>query len=118
MPIDLNEYEERRLVGEIDRRASLRAVGLCDYCEREPSMNTCKFPERHRVSRYWPKYEIVTNGISEFLPLGQAGVAYDNGWAPVEMGSRVEQPDGVYRPMTVEDRRKIVEVADDYSGSK
>jgi len=45
--LDLDEYDESRLVGEITRRKRLRAKGLCDYCERTPNTNPCKFPSRH-----------------------------------------------------------------------
>jgi hypothetical protein len=46
--LDLDEQDERKLVGEIERRKALRAKGLCDYCERTPDTKPCKFPGRHR----------------------------------------------------------------------
>jgi hypothetical protein len=48
-PVDLDEYDEERLRGEIDRRRKLRAQGLCDYCERrQDATPACKFPHRHK----------------------------------------------------------------------
>lgn len=46
-PLDLDEYEEERLIEEINRRVRLQEQGLCDYCERSPDTDPCKFPERH-----------------------------------------------------------------------
>ncbi len=47
-PLDLDEYDEQRLAGELELRQGRRSQGLCDYCGREPDTNPCKFPERHR----------------------------------------------------------------------
>jgi hypothetical protein len=63
------------------------------------------------------KFEIITDGVGEFLSLDQAGPVYDNGYAMVEMGKTME-PDGTTRVMTAEERRAIVSVADRYSESK
>jgi hypothetical protein len=46
--LDLDEQPEERLEAELARRRNLRAKGLCDYCERTPDTNPCKFPGRHR----------------------------------------------------------------------
>ena len=54
--LDLDEQDEAKLVGEIERRQGLRARGLCDYCERKPDTNPCKFPGRHRRAE-----EVKTN---------------------------------------------------------
>ncbi len=43
----LDEYPEEQLRAELDRRARLRAAGLCDYCGRHPSTPACKEPARH-----------------------------------------------------------------------
>lgn len=63
--LDLDEYSEAQLQGELDRRKAARDKGLCDYCGngRHESMRKylqrtgklyarasdgpCKFPERH-----------------------------------------------------------------------
>jgi len=47
-PMDLDEYDEARLVGELERRRALRVQGLCDYCERATELPPCKFPGRHK----------------------------------------------------------------------
>lgn len=45
--LDLDEYDESRLIGELERRKELRAKGLCDYCEYPVNVGCCKFPDRH-----------------------------------------------------------------------
>lgn len=63
-PRGLDEYSEAELVGELERRRSLRRKGLCDYCSHPAGQNipvyqrspqhkpvgggsSCIFPERH-----------------------------------------------------------------------
>lgn len=47
--LNLDEYRESRLKEELERRAALRAKGLCDYCERAIEVTSpCKFLERHK----------------------------------------------------------------------
>lgn len=46
---DLDEYDEQTLVHELGLRRARRSLGLCDYCGREPTKPSCKFPERHRL---------------------------------------------------------------------
>lgn len=48
-PMGLDEYSEERLLQELLERAKSREQGLCDYCNREPSTPSCKFPERHSM---------------------------------------------------------------------
>lgn len=50
-PIDLDEYSEDRLKGELARRKKLRAKGLCDYCERSWETKPCAQSDRHSDSR-------------------------------------------------------------------
>jgi hypothetical protein len=70
------------------------------------------------MSSDFPKYMIITDGKRQWLPLRQAGVAWDNGWARVEMGSFVLEADGSERPITDSERAEIQDIADDYSASK
>lgn len=49
-PIDLDEYEETRLIEELKRRIKLQERGMCDYCERVSDTPPCKFPDRHSRS--------------------------------------------------------------------
>lgn len=52
-PMDLDEYDEQRLIAELVRRATARANGKCDYCTYpmgEPTPRgyaSCRFPDRH-----------------------------------------------------------------------
>jgi hypothetical protein len=48
---DLDEYTERELYNELDRRQEKRDAGFCDYCGRLPCQPSCKFPERHKDTR-------------------------------------------------------------------
>jgi hypothetical protein len=43
----LDEYTEKQLLAELERRRALRNSGLCDYCERAADTTPCRFPERH-----------------------------------------------------------------------
>ena len=45
--LGLDEYDEERLIAELEHRRKLREDGKCDYCGRSPETPTCKFPERH-----------------------------------------------------------------------
>ena len=51
-PRDLDEFAEKELVAELERRERLRRRGLCDYCGSPagvlfPNGRTCSHPERH-----------------------------------------------------------------------
>lgn len=50
-PMDLDEYTEKALRAELKLRADRRAAGRCDYCNRTPETNPCRFPERHQLKR-------------------------------------------------------------------
>jgi len=49
-PRDLDEYTSEDLVAEIMRRQAARASERCDYCNRLPTQDACKFPARHNLS--------------------------------------------------------------------
>lgn len=50
-PQSLDEIEEYVLTSEVSRRRWLQKLGLCDYCERGPKTDPCKFPERHKRAK-------------------------------------------------------------------
>jgi hypothetical protein len=52
-PKDLDEYSEKELVAELNRRFVVRSRGVCDYCGRSPEAPACKFPERHALPLRW-----------------------------------------------------------------
>lgn len=57
---DIDEYTEKELVDELNRRRALRSEGRCDYCHglqgqltnsefpQYRGSETCTFPDRHR----------------------------------------------------------------------
>lgn len=49
-PLDLDEYDEARLVAELRKRRALRELGFCDYCGRPYNTPSCKFPDRHKAA--------------------------------------------------------------------
>jgi hypothetical protein len=51
-PLDLDEYDEERLLAELRLREERRLAGRCDYCNRPPTTPACKFPERHAMCAY------------------------------------------------------------------
>jgi hypothetical protein len=46
-PRNLDEIAEERLREELARREQARDNGLCDYCGRPGTSDSCQFPERH-----------------------------------------------------------------------
>jgi hypothetical protein len=57
----LDEYDEKRLKDELDRRQALREAGRCDYCERSyDETPTCRFPDRHKR----PVEDKVVGGVA------------------------------------------------------
>jgi len=48
--LSLDEYDEKTLRSEINRRERLRRDNKCDYCERlYNTVPSCRFPERHNL---------------------------------------------------------------------
>ncbi|MGD9749416.1 MAG: hypothetical protein AB7W59_00310 [Acidimicrobiia bacterium] len=62
-PKDLDEYSEDQLKGELERRAGLRAKGLCDYCGRPPSEPACRFQGRHHAAIAPRKCQACGSGL-------------------------------------------------------
>lgn len=48
---DLDEYTEKELKAELERRKDLRDEGRCDYCKQLGNTPDCRYPERHAVVR-------------------------------------------------------------------
>jgi hypothetical protein len=69
-------------------------------------------------TKLWPKYLMKINGRRQFLTLGEAGRAYDNGMVSVEFGRYVLSEDFSVVPMNDTDRKEISDAADRYSESK
>ena len=44
--LDLDEYDESKLLAELERRKKLRDEDKCDYCGRDVDP-PCRFPTRH-----------------------------------------------------------------------
>lgn len=66
----------------------------------------------------FPLYLMIVNGERKWLKINRAGVVYDDGFMPVRIGGSVLEEDGSEREITNEERQKIVNIADEYSGSK
>ena len=64
------------------------------------------------------RYLMIIDGDRKWLPIEEAGVAYDNGYAPVTIGGYVLVGDFIERKITNAERRKIVAIADKHSESK
>jgi hypothetical protein len=64
-----------------------------------------------------PRYQMMVDGNEEWHPIRNAGVVYDTGWVPVSIGGEVRELD-ITRPITDEERLRISDIADEYSGSK
>lgn len=46
----LGEFTSEELVEELMRRQARRASQRCDYCNRLPTQDPCRFPQRHNLS--------------------------------------------------------------------
>jgi len=70
--------------------------------------------------KFYPRYEMIFEGGTHYLPLWQAGSWYDCGWTKVEIGQWViDSPDPKSRrSMTDADRDVIRDAADQHSESK
>lgn len=75
-------------------------------------------------SRDYPRYEMIFEGGSHYLPLRQAAGWYDCGWTKVEVGEWVllgpvtEDLAKMRRRLNADDRDQIREAADQHSESK
>lgn len=52
--IELDEYSDKRLRDELERRERVRSRGRCDYCLRLPDTSPCKFQDRHAMAQRGP----------------------------------------------------------------
>lgn len=70
--------------------------------------------------KFYPRYEMIFDGGTHYLPLWQAASWYDCGWTKVEIGQWVvDSADPTSRrAMTDTDRDAIREAADRHSESK
>ena len=66
----------------------------------------------------FPLYEMIVNGRQEWHTLRDAGVVYDYGHFPVAIGGKVLDRPGMPRDITEEERRRISDIADEWSASK
>lgn len=46
-PMGLDEYSDKELRQELERRLESRGQGLCDYCGRKATKSPCRFALRH-----------------------------------------------------------------------
>lgn len=46
-PKNLDEYEDKELTAELERRIVARQKGQCDYCGHSPRSKPCRFVTRH-----------------------------------------------------------------------
>ena len=92
----------------VDAAVQLIYDEVVEPLEREKEWNAKEFP----------RYQMVIDGATHWLPIQRAGVAYDNGWQRVKIGDRVIERDGTERAIANDERRKIVKIADEHSASK
>lgn len=76
--------------------------------ERKPDVRSSEFP----------KFLMRIGGKESFMPMRQAGVAYDNGWQEVVLVGKVLEADFSVRSITTEEESEIQRIADAYSASK
>ncbi len=71
-------------------------------------------------SPQWPRFLMQIGDARWFLPLREAGSAYDydSSWVEVKIVGDVLDRNGAIRPITEEEERQIREAAEEYSASK
>lgn len=74
-------------------------------------MSTTQPPE-------FPKFLVIVDGRKQYLKLGLAAQALNNGFARVEVGREVLEADFTIRPITVDERRRIDNIADEWAAAK
>lgn len=80
-----------------------------------------KAPAKAKATRPQSEFPLClmkVNGERKFMTFREAYVTYDSGFAKVEFGRYVLNENFTVRLMTKEDRQKISDAADDFSGSK
>jgi len=100
-----------KALNDASRLAHAQLTGASPNPEAAENMATQESPNKSR-------YLMIIGGEKRFLPLLDAGVAYDFGFAPVEIGGLVLEEDGLVRDITPEERKRICEIADEYSALK
>jgi hypothetical protein len=65
-----------------------------------------------------PLYKMIIAEEEHWLPINDAGIAYDSGVVPVYIGGLVMEGIGQRRPITDKERAQIADIADEYSASK
>ncbi len=63
-------------------------------------------------------YKMIVDGEEHWVPLRQAGVLYDFGFAPVSIGGLVLDGIGRPRQITNKERAQIADIADEWSAGK
>ena len=67
----------------------------------------------------FPLYLMIRDGSRVWLHIRDAGRLYDSGFIPVSIGGKVIRDEsGSEHDITDEERQRIVNIADDYSGNK
>lgn len=65
------------------------------------------------------QYLMIINGVRRWMPIGEADVAYDDGFSQVSIGGYVREANGaVERRITDGEARRIAEIADAWSDDK
>ena len=83
----------------------VREAGILGPELKEPLYQIMIGPQPDEVDEHW-------------LPIREAGIAYDSGWVFVRIGGLVMEGIGQRRPITDEERSQISDIADEYSASK
>lgn len=64
------------------------------------------------------KFLISVDGVRTFMPLQQAGSTFSSLWQKIEIVGLVQEADGTVRDITLEERNKIVHIADQCDADK
>jgi hypothetical protein len=107
-------HEREDLIGLFLKTSGSQLLGDTELIELIDKLE-CGQPGRN-----YPRYEMIFEGGTHYLPLWQAASWYDCGWTKVEIGQWVLQSDDgkSRRSMNDADRDAIRDAADRHSESK
>ena len=134
MTITLTESEARAIYLALSRGAKLDGEDILGLFLKTSGKQLLKDGELTALvdklecnpNHDYPRYEMIIDGLTHYLPLQQAAAWYDCGWTKVEIGRWVltgpvkvtDDLAAMRRPVNDTDRDQIREAADQHSEGK
>lgn len=119
---ELETFEDREkaarwlgwIMGKVD---GITVLHVATFQETRALVKADKERQPFKKDEY-PKFLMKIGDKQFYLPVKQAGRAYDNGFVEVRIIGDVLEQDGNVRPITEKERQLLADIAEDYSASK